>query len=411
MMPTTKTTWLPVVVVAAVIALPSAAAAQDNRADAQKAFRAGQQAYEAGQYEVAARAFERAYKALPIPAIAFSTAQAHRKQYIIDKEPGRIKRAIELYRVYIAKVPKGGRRDDAVTSIAELEPKLERMMATMRQPIVMPKIDAVTELMVSARGVKGAKAWIDGKQGDAPLMLQVTPGPHKVRVVAEGYFPVEETHTAVRGKFITVEVMLKPKPALIQVDAPGGTMITIDGRPSGTTPLLRPLAVPAGKHFISLTKRGYRSWSREIVVKRGDKMQLAPTMRRTTQRKLSYYVLGASALLWIGTGLSALSAQQVGKDAEALNDKRNSEGLTVAELDEYLHLRDQHNQRLDNTYILLGVATAVSVAGGLMYFLDSSRAEAPPATMTPGAGPESPVVSVAPMVGGQTAGLALVGRF
>ncbi len=405
----------PIVGVAALVAalmLPASASAQDNRAEAQKAFRAGQQAYQAGQYGVAARAFERAYKALPVPAIAFSTAQAHRKQYFVDKEPGRIKRALELYREYIAKVPKGGRRDDAVSNIAELEPQMARLKATMRKPIEMPKFTQATELMVSARGVKGAKASIDGKAGDAPLMLRVKPGAHKVRVTAEGYFPVEQTATAVKGKFITVEVTLRPKPALVRVRAPGGTTVTVDGRPVGTTPMSRPLAVSAGKHFIAFTKRGYRSWSREIVVKRGDEIEIAASMRRTTQRKIAYYVLGAATVMWLATGASALGAKQAGDDAKTLDTKRNSEGLTVGELNEYLDLKQTHEDRITQTYGLLGVAAAISVAGGLLYLFDNSRAEVPPSALTPGAPqPERKPFTVAPMVDRHVTGLALSGRF
>jgi len=403
--------WLPIATLVAALALPASALAQDKRADAQKAFRAGQQAYQGGQYGVAARAFETAYKLLPIPAIAFSTAQAHRKQYFVDKEPGRIKRALELYRQYIAKVAKGGRRQDAVSSIAELEPQLARMVATMRTPIKMPSLVQATELMVSARGVKGAKAEIDGKSGDTPLMLRVSPGPHKVRVTADGYYPVVETHTAVKGKFITVEVQLKPKPALLKVRAPSGTTVTVDGRPSGTTPMARPLAVRAGKHFIAFTKRGYRSWSREIVVKRGDEIEIAASLRRTTQRKISYYVLGAATVFWVASTFSALNAKQAGDDAKALDDKRNSEGLSVAELNEYLDLRTTHNDRISNTYALLGIAGAITVAGGLLYLFDSSRAEAPPPTLSPGAPPEPKPLTVAPMVDKNVTGLALLGRF
>lgn len=396
-------------VFATVLALAAPAAA--DKEEARRAFRAGQQAYQNGQYGVAARAFERAYKLLPVPAIAFSTAQAHRKQYFVDKQPGRIKRALELYREYIAKVPKGGRREDAVSNIAELEPQLARMMATMKTPIVMPNLQPATELMVSARGVKGAKASIDGKTGDAPLMLRVKPGKHKVKVWADGYFPVQEEHTAVEGKFITVEVNLRPKPARVRVHAPGGTTVTVDGRPVGSTPLTRPLALSAGKHFIALSKRGYKSWSREITVKRGDEVEISASMGRTRQRKISYYVLGAAVLMWTATGLTALSAQQLGKDAKSLDDKRTSEGLTVSELDEYLSLKDQHGERVTQSLALLGTAAAITVVGGLLYLFDNPRAEAPPPTTGPGTPPPSAGIVLSPLVSQDATGLALLGRF
>lgn len=403
--------WWTIVLVLGALCVWSRPAAANDKAEARRAFRAGQQAYQNGQYGVAARAFERAYKLLPIPAIAFSTAQAHRKQYFVDKQPGRIKRALELYREYIAKVPKGGRREDAVSNIAELEPQLARMQATMGKPITMPNLQPATELMVSARGVKGAKASIDKKTGDAPLMLRVEPGKHMVKVWAKGYFPVQEEHTAVDGKFITIEVNLRPKPAQVRVNAPGGATVMVDGRPVGNTPLARPLSLAAGKHFIALRKRGYHSWSREVAVKRGDDVEISVSVGRTTQRKISYYVLGAAVLAWTATGLTALSAQSLGKDAKALDDKRTTEGLNVSEFQRYLDLKSQFNERQTQSLALLGTAAAISVVGGLLYLFDNPRAEVPPAVTAPGAPPPSGGLTVAPLVSKDSTGLAVLGQF
>ena len=56
-------------------------------------------------FAAAATDFEQAYKALPLPEIAFSAAQAYRRQYQVDAKPSHVARAIELYRV----VPREGR--------------------------------------------------------------------------------------------------------------------------------------------------------------------------------------------------------------------------------------------------------------------------------------------------------------
>ena len=59
-------------------------AAADNRVDAERYFRNGEKAYRAQNFEGAAANFEEAYKALAIPEIAFSAAQAYRRQYRVD---------------------------------------------------------------------------------------------------------------------------------------------------------------------------------------------------------------------------------------------------------------------------------------------------------------------------------------
>ena len=161
---------------------PTYAAAESKRAEAERFFRAGERAYNAGQYLVAAQAFEEALQRFPVPAIIFSTAQAYRLQYFIDKNSARLKRAVALYRQYVAKVKKGGRRDDAVASLAELEPILLRL--GIGQGGGQAFINKTTQIMVSTQ-VVGATASIDESDGEVPLIREVKPGPHKIRVLAE----------------------------------------------------------------------------------------------------------------------------------------------------------------------------------------------------------------------------------
>ena len=112
-----------------IIVLLATAAAADDRATAEQYFRAGAKAYAAQSFEAAAAHFEEAYRALALPEIAFSTAQAYRKLYRVDPKPQYVKRAVELYRVYLDKVKKGGRVGDAADSLGEMERELSRLGA------------------------------------------------------------------------------------------------------------------------------------------------------------------------------------------------------------------------------------------------------------------------------------------
>ncbi len=88
-----------VALLALVVALgaPRPAAAQEDKvAQARKFFDAGRMAYESGQYLAAATAFEQAYVVTPLPPIAFSMAQAYRKRYFEDRDPAKLKRAVDL---------------------------------------------------------------------------------------------------------------------------------------------------------------------------------------------------------------------------------------------------------------------------------------------------------------------------
>jgi hypothetical protein len=93
----------------------------DDRAAAERYFRAGAKAFAAQNFGAAATDFDEAYKALPLPEIAFSAAQAYRRLYRIDPKPEYVKRAVELYRVYLDKVKTGGRVADAADNLADME--------------------------------------------------------------------------------------------------------------------------------------------------------------------------------------------------------------------------------------------------------------------------------------------------
>jgi len=72
---------------ACLLAFSTPAWAQIDAVERAKAsFKAGAAAYAAGEYLAAIQALDAAYSQTPIPAIAFSLAQAERKQYFVAHE-------------------------------------------------------------------------------------------------------------------------------------------------------------------------------------------------------------------------------------------------------------------------------------------------------------------------------------
>ena len=179
------------------------AVSKEVRTEAERFFRAGERAYNAGQYVIAAQAFEESYALLPLPALAFSTAQAYRLQYFIDKEPPRLKRAVALYRVYLDAVAKGGRRDDAARS-SRSSSRYSSAWRRSRKPAAWRRFrSGQNRSAYSAHGQhsgEGAMASVDGGEPKAvPLIQQVSPGAHEVVVTADGYFPATMSQTAVEA--------------------------------------------------------------------------------------------------------------------------------------------------------------------------------------------------------------------
>ena len=395
-----------VTIVTAAAALAAAAPVRaDAKHDAEALFRAGEKAFDAGQYQAAADAFEQAYGKLPLPAIAFSEAQAYRLQYFISKQPAQLRRAVELYHRYIDAQKHGGRVSDAASNLAQLEPLLQQMQAAGANTTAPAQV-RTTRLMVMA-DVDGATAAIDGKTGPMPLVAEVSAGEHTVEVTAAGYFPVSMKARAVDGEMVPVDVQLKPRPALLDVRAPSGSQVTVDGRPLGTAPM-HAAEVPAGHHLVTVTHRGKVPIARELDLTRGKPIVLDADLRTTGQRKAARWVLIGSGALAVGAGVAAGLALSSDSKASDLKAQLDQGGLATSDLDRYDQLRVQRDDRVRVAWILGGSAVAVAATGALMYLFDDRSPEAP-ARLAPVPGKKK--LDIEPLIGPGAAGVRVGGSF
>ena len=217
--------------------------------------------------------------------------------------------------------------------------------------------------------------------------------------------------TAVEGRLIVVEVTLVAKPSLVDIKTDSGARVTVDGRPAGSAPFAQPLALDAGKHVITITARGRMPWVKEVELKRGDRISLDVDLSSTTQRKLSYWVFGASAATLATAGILGATAFSADSDASDLDQKRRSEGLTPAELTQYNQLVDRRDSRKKLTYVFLGVGATVGAAGVLMLLLDNPTPEAADFTSPQKVSTKRSPLSVVPMITPGVTGLAATGTF
>lgn len=394
-------------------AIVEPAAAQAPRVRAEQFFRAGEQAYRAGRFDLAAQAFEQAYSVLPLPAIAFSAAQAYRLQYFIDKDPPKLKRAVVLYRRYLDDVPSGGRREDAAASLAELDPLLTVIEADNAR-LGLPPVAAIgagltTKLMVTS-STRGARASIDGgPAAPLPIVRDIEPGRYRIRVSAPGHRPYQGERDVVEGQFRVVEIELDPEPALVAVRSRAGAGISIDGRLVGTAPLQRPLALASGSHSVHVALRGHRPWSREVRLGRGERAQLTAELEPTGQRRTAVWILGGSAALVVGSGIAAGLSIAAGSRASDINQEREGQGIDRARLADYERAVDRRDDRAKLAWALLGAGGALAIGGGLLYYLDNPSATEGRLAPTGSARPAD--LRVLPAVGPGSAGFALDGRF
>ena len=215
----------------------------DDRADAEALFRIGAGAYKAAKFDAAAENFERAYQLFNAPEIAFSAAQAHRLQYQSDKNPMHVKRAIELFEVYIKVTPEGGKRKDALAHLERLRDMLGKLEASGEKVVVVVKDTPSIYVSVA---LESALITVDGRSIDRYTSFDVQPGEHTVAVSADGYQPTERKITVTKGQAI-VPIELVPRAAAVTFKGEPGARVVVDGRPLGIG--AGPVEIPSGKRL------------------------------------------------------------------------------------------------------------------------------------------------------------------
>jgi hypothetical protein len=396
---------------------PAAAAGSDAAQieQAKMLFSAGAQAYEAGRFGTAVQAFQQAYALAPRPAILFSMAQAERKSYYVDKRPQDLRNAITHYHAYLDQVPTGGRRGDAADALAELEPIAARLSPSEGSAgPATPPAEQKTRIMVTSQ-TSGAKAALDaGAPEDVPLIQEVTPGKHHVRVWADGYFDEERDALAAQGSLAAIDVPLREKPALLAVALDTTASIAVDGRPVATTPLAQPIELPSGTHVVTLTKNGYKAFSREVTLAHGGSTRIDAKLQQSGQRTAAWIVFGTAGAAAIAGGVFTGLALIEQSDAQSISDTMHQRTITGSDLASYNSDVSARDRWRTVAIASFGAAAGLLLVGGVLYFFDQPHVEAgPPPNESPRPAPrkEPTEIGVLPWIAPNGAGAALGGRF
>ena len=374
----------------AVQLVPPAARAQGvDKAAGQAAFRVGAQAFKANQFDVAARSFEQAYELDPRPEIAFSIAQANRRQYYYDRMPWRLVRAVQLYQAYLAKLPKGPRANDAIDRLGEIEPLLREIKQRGELLPFTPPVK--TELVIGAE-VDVANVTVDGADVALWEPVSVSPGAHVIVVVAPGFERATRRVVIAQGRFLPVDIGLRPKPAQLKVQAEFGAELFVDGRRVGTLPR-EAVSITAGQHFLSVIRRGRIPFNQELTLNRDQRVVLDVALQPTVQRRVSKWVLAGSAAFAAGSVGVALWGYAAQRDANELEAKRRNLAATPDDLRLYNQKVNDVQTRTD-VAVGLGIsALAVGAVGVGLWWFDVAN---------PGTG----VKALRPLIGADTLGVS-----
>jgi hypothetical protein len=402
--------------------LPALAFAADPSTDldrAKESFRAGATAYAAGDYSAAIQALDAAYQLTPLPAIAFSLGQAHRRQYFVDHGREHLERSIALFRQYVELSPTGSRRADALDALSQLEP-----LAAARPKAPSSgdgNADAVrrTRVLITT-DAPGAELVLDGAPAaHSPLIREVEPGKHRVQVSAPGFYPSERELNAIPGELTSTPVPLRERPSTLGIWTSPDADIYIDGAylcPGGDAVMV---SLPSGKHRLAVGQKGHVVALREVTLQRGKTQNIRVVLEQTPQRIASkvLFVAGTASInasLFFG----AFAIRAEGRAEDILGDLEE-QNVTAADLTSYRTSIVERDRYRLATGVSLAASAGFFITGLFLHELDQPnpqllyRTGPRPGAEMPRAAPVAPKAQlrVAPVFYANGFGATLGGTF
>ena len=378
-------------------------------------FNAGAQAYSAARYAEAVRSFDQAYELAPRPQLLFSLAQAERKEFFASNDASYLRRAIQHYKAYLDQVPSGGRRSEATEAKADLEARLARLDPAQAAGVTaQPEKRKARVTVYSATA--GAQASVDGGPAqELPFFGDLSPGKHRVRVFAEGYFDAEREVSGDKLVDQPVDLPLKERPSLVTVVLGATADIYVDGRIVATAPVSRPIEIAPGPHVISVAANGKRPLSVDVDLPRGKPYRFEPKLETSGQRVVAFTMLGVGAV-GIVTG-AVFGVLSLGQESHAKNilDDSASANITADQLQSYNRSIDRRDSFRTASIVGLGAGAGFAAGGALLYFLDRPTISVvPPRAVEPSPAPRTnqPTdLTASPIVGPGIWGASMSARF
>lgn len=334
--------------------------------EAKRLFAAGKQAAADNRWDEAIRYFAAAYRYSGSPGQLYSLGRGHRELYFHrGRDPIDLRLALLRFEQYLARSPEGPNVDNARKYVAELRTYAEALEGFGDE---VP----ITRLMIHSP-IEGASVFVD----DAPALLapatvDVSPGRHRVRVAARGFHDGEREVAVPEGATVPLEVVLRPRDALLSVQGPDDAEVFVDGTSRGRLPLREPIAVPAGDHQIAVARRGRTPLVRRLALSRGETRSLDADLPLTAQRKAAFVAFGIGGASLVASATLGGVSLQAQREARALEDERRTEGVTEGRFDEE-RTAWARRDTMRTAAIVTGAAAGVGLATGLVLLLTDTR--------------------------------------
>lgn len=363
---------------------------QRDETRARAAFQKGAAAYGEGRFADAIPHFLDSYRYSGRPGPLFSLGQAHRRRYEQDSDPRQRQLALMRYEQYEEAAPDGTRLAEARRYIKELleQSPLEGIGEVVEH----------TRVSVSSPA-PGATAAVDGGPAFVlPKGVDVEPGKHRVVVSAPGFRASSRTVDVLEGSTVTVEMPLDVVKAEIQVDAPEGSDLWVDGQRVARLPARRAIKVDPGVRQIGVARPGRALFVDEVELEPGETRKVKADLERTGQRKIAFAAIGVGSAGLLGSAVLTGLAFRAQAQANARDEAIEGEGFATSQQSDAHINAVERRDAYRTAAIAVGVSSAVFLGTGLILFFT----EKPPVASQLRGGPS---------VGTNHVGATLEGRF
>ncbi|MGR8918491.1 MAG: PEGA domain-containing protein [Gammaproteobacteria bacterium] len=133
--------------------------------------------------------------------------------------------------------------------------------------VVLAKADGAARIESAP---SAASVTVDGEfRGRTPLELTLGPDEqHTVRLIKEGYKPLEQRVSVASGARRELELVLEPELAVVHlITSPENAALTVGGKPSGSA--TQTLELPTHEHEIVVSAPGYATFKSSITPRKG----------------------------------------------------------------------------------------------------------------------------------------------
>ncbi len=309
------------------------------------------------------RAFTKVYEEDHRASALLGIARCHHHRFARTGAAEARALAIAHYHAFLATGPTPRTASDARTAITSLraEDSAPLSEADLQEP---PRASwlAITSPTPSVQ------ARIDGHAPRAiPTFVRVSPGRHRVVLSSRDHLPRALSVSVAEGALNHVHVELKLRPAQLELAAPEGAHLQVDGTFAGVAPYDAALSLAPGRHVLTVSQLGHEPQRTVVQLRPGTRHDITIDLSPTPQRygAISLFALGGAGVATaIGLGVVAAVKDTAAGQSNEQSERSRLEGSAS-------------DYRLGAALAAGGGFAAWTVGGALFLFDDAPVAVSP----------------------------------